>query len=140
MTWRQRWRRDPERGDSAVFVLLIAPVVIILVGLVVDGAGKIQAQEQATVVAQSAARAGVNAGVPADLPPGREITLAPAQAQAAAQAYLGAAGLEGTAVADTQTVTVATSKTYTTKFLSLIGINTLQGYGTGSAQLLSEGP
>lgn len=128
---------DRERGDASVFVVLMAPVLVVVAGLVVDGAGQVQAQERAIAVAQSAARAGVNGGVPDELEAG-VVRLNPASAQSAAQTYLGAAGVSGSATASEQDVTVSTSVAYQTKFLSIIGITTLEGTGTGSAQLLSE--
>ena len=57
-----------------------------------------------------------------------------------AQNYLMAAGVTGEATATPNTVTVSTTVAYQTKFLSLIGINSLEGHGTGAAQLLYEAP
>jgi Flp pilus assembly protein TadG len=131
-----RLRRVRERGDSALAFVLLVPVLILVVGLVVDSAGQIQAGEQATTVAQAAARAGANGGADPELPSSGPVGVTPGQAIASANQYLAAAGLSGTVAVDGQTVTVTTHKEYRTKFLSIF-VSTLTGTGTGSAQLLS---
>lgn len=125
-----------ERGDAAVAFVLLVPVLVLVVGLVVDGAGQIQASEQATTIAQSAARAGANGGVSAKLPSSGAANISAGQAIAAANNYLAAAGVTGTVQVNGQTVTVTAQKDYPTKFLSMF-VGTLHGKGTGSAQLLS---
>jgi Flp pilus assembly protein TadG len=125
----------PERGDSSILLLLLVPVLLLVVGLVVDGGGKIQADEEATLVAQSAARAGVNAAVNPDLGTSGTARISPGQAIQAANAYLATAGVSGHATANSQTVTVTAQIPYTPKFLP---VGTLTGEGSGSAELLQE--
>lgn len=120
-------------------LVLLAPVLMIVVGLAIDGAGQVQAREQATAVAQEAARAGTNAAAANDLGNGAPTLVVPTAINSA-QNYLAAAGVSGTATATPNTVTVTTTVTYQTKFISLIGINSLEGHGTGAAQLLYEAP
>lgn len=133
---KAKLRLSKERGDAAVAFVLLVPVLILVVGLVVDGAGQIQASEQATTIAQGAARAGANGGVSAKLPSSGAANISAGQGIAAASQYLAAAGVAGTVEVNGRTVTVTASKDYKTKFLSLI-VGTLAGKGTGSAQLLS---
>lgn len=125
-----------ERGDAAVAFVLLVPALILVIGLVVDGAGQMQASEQATSIAQSAARAAANAGVSAKLPSTGVANISAGQAITAANSYLAAAGVTGTVQVNGQTVTVTVQKDYSTKFLSMF-VGTLAGKGTGSAQLLS---
>lgn len=133
---KTKLRRAKERGDSALAFVLLVPVLVLVVGLVVDGAGQMQAAEQATVIAQSAARAGANGGASAKLPSSGAANISAGQAIRAANNYLSAAGVSGIVAVSGQTVTVTASKTYSTKFLSMF-VGTLTGKGTGSAQLLS---
>lgn len=52
------WRGD--RGTLSLFVVMFAPVVVLLAGLLVDGGIAINARMRAADVAQQAARAGAN--------------------------------------------------------------------------------
>jgi Flp pilus assembly protein TadG len=42
---RTKFLRARELGDSAVAFVLLVPVLILVIGLVVDGAGQMQASE-----------------------------------------------------------------------------------------------
>ena len=126
------WHRA-EHGDSSIMLLLIVPVLFLLIGLIVDGGGKIQADEEATLIAQSAARAGVNAAV---LPTvsGR-VRISSSQAVSAAHAYLARAGVDGHATASTSGVSVTAYVDYRPKLLPL---GTLRGEGRGRAEALTN--
>jgi Flp pilus assembly protein TadG len=133
---KAKLRLARERGDAAVAFVLLVPVLILVVGLVVDGAGQIKASEQATTIAQGAARAGANGGVSAKLPSSGAANISAGQAINAANQYLAASGITGNVEVNGRTVTVTAHKDYKTKFLSMF-VGTLTGKGTGSAQLLS---
>ena len=126
--------------------LLVATAVFL--GLVIDGGAKITASNKANATAQEAARAGVQAattfGVGGVAPGATQAALGGsgasvnvARAAAAAQSYLAAAGVAGTATpagADSLRVTVTIAEP--TKVLSLIGIGSFAVTGTADARIL----
>ncbi|MEJ8655003.1 pilus assembly protein TadG-related protein [Streptomyces sp. MS1.AVA.4] len=136
-----------DRGGVTVFVAVCVVALIGIIGLAVDGGGKLRAVERADFIATEAARAGGQAIDPAQAISGEAITVDPQTAQAAAQAYLRAAGVAGTVAVsgDGKTLTVTTTGSYATKFLSVVGIGSLSVSGHGKATLLHgvtapEGP
>lgn len=82
---------DGERGSATIWVLMLAAVAILLTVLLVDGAAKMRANEQAVWQAGEAARYAVNAVGPRPGPDAAGV------AAHAARAYLSAAGVTGTA-------------------------------------------
>ncbi|HEV7948123.1 MAG TPA: pilus assembly protein TadG-related protein [Glaciihabitans sp.] len=124
-----------ERGNITLPLLILVVAFLLFVGIVVDGSGKIQAGDRANQIAQSAARVGANSLTGAAIATG-SLQLDGAQAQASALSYLTAAGVNGTATVDGNTITVTVTEEYPTVFLSIIGINTLVGSGTASARLI----
>lgn len=121
-----------ERGSATPFILILAVGLLIMVGLVVDGGGQVNAKDQANSVAQSAARAAV---VNISDATGGTPVIDAASAQTAAQTYIAAAGKTGTVTINGNNVTVTVTSNYQTVFLSLAGINTLTGSATSTAQL-----
>lgn len=91
--WGQ-WQQD--RGSIAVYTAVCAVALLALVGLLVDGYGRVRAVELADALATEAARAGSEAVDPAQAVPGRAAVVAPQAARAAAQAYLQARGASAT--------------------------------------------
>ncbi|MGW7362927.1 pilus assembly protein TadG-related protein [Streptomyces sp. NPDC054841] len=149
VTHQMRRGRDRlnDRGGVTVFVAVCVVALIGIIGLAVDGGGKLRATERADYIATEAARAGGQAIDPAQAISGQAITVDPQAAQAAAQAYLGSAGVAGTVAvsADGKTLTVTTTDSYATKFLPVVGIGSLSVSGQGTATLLHgvtapEGP
>lgn len=139
--------RFDDRGGITVFVAVCVIALLGIIGLAIDGGGKMRATESADFIATEAARAGGQAIDPAQAVPGEAITVDPQAAQAAAQAYLSSKGTAGTAIvsADGKTLTVTTKDSYATKFLSVAGIGSLAVTGHGEATLLHgvttpEGP
>ncbi|WP_415954415.1 TadE/TadG family type IV pilus assembly protein [Streptomyces sp. KLOTTS4A1] len=140
-TWVVRTlRRGGDRGSVEVAMPLIALTLFIILGLVVDGGGALNANSQATYVAQEAARAGAQRIDPGQAITGEAIVVDPDAAAAAAQAYLAAHDLEGTTrvSADGKTLFVTVTGTYDTTFASLIGYDTLPVTGEGQATLLHQ--
>ena len=111
---------------------IIAPALLVLVGLVVDGGGQLAAVRQAEGVAAQAARAGVD-GMPATLNGGAS----PQFAKQAAEQYLRDARVSGTVSVAGDVVTVRTTVSYQTVFLGLIGVHTLEGEGQASARMIT---
>lgn len=129
--------RADERGSLSAYVLITIVVLIVVTGLVVDSAGKYQEDARAQQLASNAARAAVNS-ISGDTVYIGSLNLNAAQAETVARDYLAAAGVTGTVTVAGQVVSVETETVYTTKFLSLIGANTLPGKGSASAELITQ--
>lgn len=121
-----------------MFVAVVTVVLLGIIGLVVDGGGKLRATERADAIAIEAARAGGQAIDPTQAIPGNAIRVDPAAAQAAAAAYLQQAGATGTTAisSDGTQLTVTITATYATKFLPAVGISSMAVTGHGHATLL----
>lgn len=139
MTHRQRLRgQDAERGALGVFLAVLVPGLLLIIGLAVDGGAKVAATQRANAIADEAARAGGQAlDVSAAL--AGDVRVDPAAAVAAAQNYLERNGVQGAvAVVDGDTLTVTTTITEPTAFLGLIGIQTMNVEGSGTADLITD--
>jgi Flp pilus assembly protein TadG len=125
-----------ERGSVSIWIATCAMVMIILVGLAVDLGGQVYAQQHARDVAGQAARAGgQQLQVPAAVR-GDAAQADPARAAAAARAYLAGSDVTGSVtIRGGDTVVVHTTATYQTKFLGIIGIDSLAATGTGTARI-----
>lgn len=131
----QRLRRE-DRGSIIPFVLVISVAIILAIGLGVDGAGMVHAQQKARDDAAQAARAGGEQLNTSAAMQGDAAQVDPAVAVGAAQSYLAAAGTTGSAQIDGGvTLTVTTTASYHTRFLNIIGIDDLTVHGTSTAQL-----
>ncbi|WP_369776301.1 pilus assembly protein TadG-related protein [Streptomyces sp. R33] len=134
--WHSRLHED--RGGIAIYTAIVTVALLAIIGLAIDGGGKLRATERADAVAMEAARAAGQAIDPAAAVTGAAVRVDPAAAQAAAQAYLARAGTQGSAAlsADGTQLTVTVHDTYPTKFLALIGLGSMDVTGHGSAHLL----
>lgn len=130
-----RRRLAGERGSSNLFLVLTVVTLVVIVGLVVDGAGKVQASAGAQHVAASAARAAISS-LAGDTVGGRPIAIDAAAAEQAAIDAVSAAGMSGTATVSGDVITVTASTSYSTLFVSLIGIESLPATGEARAQLI----
>ncbi|MFF0220102.1 pilus assembly protein TadG-related protein [Streptomyces vinaceus] len=139
-TLRTWWsgRLQEDRGGIAVYTAIVTVALLAIIGLAIDGGGKLRATERADATAMEAARAAGQAIDPAAAITGTAVRLDPAAAQAAAQAYLARAGTQGSAAlsADGTQLTVTVHDTYPTKFLAIAGIGSMDVTGHGSARLL----
>ncbi|MFE6020808.1 pilus assembly protein TadG-related protein [Streptomyces sp. NPDC056441] len=136
---RRRRDRYDDRGGVTVFVAVCVIALIGIIGIAIDGGGKMRAVERADHLAGEAARAGGQAIDPAQAVTGKAIVVDPQAAAAAAQAYLQSAGATGTVSVsgDGKTITVTIADSYDTKFLSVAGIGSLAVTGHGKATLLN---
>jgi len=132
------WRNRGERGGSQSILLLGVVVALVLsAGLVVDGGRKTAAARDAEAVAAGAARAGLNAAATGRLA-GRADTTA---AVSAARSFLaGAPDVSGSVqLLSGGRLQVTTQSTKSTRYLSIIGINTVTGRGQATAELIESG-
>ncbi|MFI5831991.1 pilus assembly protein TadG-related protein [Streptomyces sp. NPDC051578] len=133
---RSRLRGD--EGGIAIYTAIVTVALLGIIGLAIDGGGKLRATERADAVAMEAARAAGQAIDPATAITGGQVRADPAAAQAAAQAYLTRAGTQGTTAlsGDGTRLTVTVHDTYNTKFLAIAGIGSMGVSGHGTARLL----
>jgi hypothetical protein len=136
---RQRARVRRDEGRIALLVLVLAVAVLAMIGLSVDGGGKVRALERADDLAAEAARAAGQQILAPQAIQGGEKVVDPSQAVDAAQQYLAAAGVTGTvAVApDGRHITVTVTIVYRTIFLGVIGIQTLTATRHATAVLVT---
>ena len=130
-------RSRDERGSISVWFATAALAMIILVGMAVDLGGKVHTQQQARSAAAQAARTGAQEVQGSTAGRGEDLRVDLTAAKTAATDYLRAAGVEGTVrVVDGDTLIVTTTDTYTSKFLGIIGLDTMQVTGEASARLI----
>lgn len=129
--------RHDEEGSLAPLIPVCALALIIIIGLVTDGAGKIQTHENARQVAAAAARAATNALANNTVDSGH-LALNPQEAISLADDYIQAAGMTGQAYVTDDTITVTTHETYQTKFVNLIGITSLDVTAQAAAKTITE--
>lgn len=134
---------EPGAADRGSLTLMLAVMFVSLLalsGLVIDGGAKLAAAENATSVAQEAARAGaglVNRGTAyAD----GTFIVDEGQAIAAADQYLATAGYAGSAEPGpgANTIEVNVTVTEPTRVLSIIGIDSMSATGTATARLVAR--
>lgn len=130
-----------ETGRVSVFLAIALAGVLILIGMVDDGGGRLRARQRADNIAAEAARAAGQAINGPSAIEGGEKLLDPAEAVRAARAYLAAAHVTGTATVgrDLKSVQVDVQITEPTAMLSLIGISSYQVTGHATA-ILVTGP
>ena len=54
---RRRQQPDAERGAIGVFLVVLVPGLLLIIGLAVDGGAKVQATQRANAIADEAAEA-----------------------------------------------------------------------------------
>jgi hypothetical protein len=139
---RRALHRD-ERGQAiSVMAVGLVAALIMMAGLVVDGGQKATAVSRAESVAAGAARAAADAGAAGTLDPGTDGGLATDRARRAAEAYLRSADIgagltvHGSARVSGDRVVVSTRTRVSTIFLSVIGIDHLDGMGQATARVV----
>lgn len=130
-------RTRDQRGSVTAWMATGAFVMATLVGLAVDLGGQVHAQQRAHDVAAQAARTGAQEVQAAPAVQGRYARIDTGAARQAAQAYLSAAGIRGTAsVSNGDQIVVETRDTYRTKFLGIVGITNVTVRGEATAHLV----
>ncbi|WP_154793237.1 pilus assembly protein TadG-related protein [Occultella kanbiaonis] len=133
-------RVDTERGSITPAAVMFSIVLLLIIGLVVDGGRKLNAVARAGDVAAQAAHAAAQQLDAGTVLLGGGAIVDPAQAHAAGQAVLAAAGMTGEVVVDGDRVLVTATCSRPTAFLSLINITTVQGTGSAEVRLATGGP
>ena len=128
-----------DEGRIALLVIVLTVAVLAMIGLSVDGGGKVRALERADNLASEAARAAGQAILAPQAIEGGDKVVDPAAAVAAAQDYLSAAGVTGvvTVSPDRKHITVSVTIVYSTVFLGLVGIDTLTATRQATAVLVA---
>lgn len=120
----------------SVLVLMLMGAMIATAGLVVDGGQKVTAATRAETAAVGASRAAGNAAATQQLG-GRNSAEA---ATRAAKAYLaGQPGVSGSVSVAGGVVSIQTTATESTIFLSAIGIGQVTGQGNAEANIVPTG-
>ena len=113
---------------------VVMVVLVMAIGLVVDGGAQTATKARAEAVAAEAARAGANAGAGSSLQGGDMST----SARLAAQRVLEARGMSGTIRIESGNISVDTHTSTSTTFLSLAGITELRARGSATARLVDS--
>ena len=136
-----RWGRRTaarDEGRIALLVIVLTVAVLAMIGLSVDGGGKVRALRKADNLAAEAARAAGQAIQGSQAIPGGEKVVDPVPAVQAAQSYLAAAGVSGTVTVsqDRKQITVTVTIVYDTVFLDLVGLDSLPATRQATAVLV----
>lgn len=131
--------RDRDRGALSLMIVILFVALLLLAGIVVDGGAKLTADENATALAQEAARAGATTVDASAAYSTGSLVVGEAAAITAAGQYLVAAGYRDFTVTGDgdKAITVRVTITERTRFLSLIGVRTFSTTGTATAQLVT---
>lgn len=124
----------------STYFALSTLAILMVMGLLVDGGGALNAANRATSLAQEAARTAGQQIDPAQAIEGTAITIDPDAAAAAAQDYLAAAGVQGTVTVTDGglSILVTVNDTYDTFFAQFVGKGTIHVTGTATAHLQTQ--
>jgi Flp pilus assembly protein TadG len=117
-----------------LFLVLLSTAIFGFGGVVNDAGSALVAARRVTDIAETAARAGVQAGTTPDAP--GAATLDPERARTAAAAFLAGQGLLGDVLAGSDQVKVTVHLREPTSLLRAVGIDHLDVSGTGVARPL----
>lgn len=130
--WLQPERRD--RGFATAFAVALLVALIAAVGLSIDGGGAAAAKARVATAAAESARAGADAIDIVHFRQSGMVRLDPPAAEAAARAWLTAAGMDGTVTATQADVTVTAETSYDTQILSAVGFSVFNVTATATAE------
>ena len=136
---KSRHNRNDVGALSIWVVLTAATAFLAIVGLVADGGRILNTRASLDRAAAQAARAGADQLSAAGIRDGNNDVSA-SQAVTAAQKYLAAAGIQGTATVNGQTVTVTVHQAVQPQILGTFGMPTINVTETESAQGIQGGP
>ena len=127
-----------DRGAVTLFVAIAMVGLLALAGLVVDGGAKVRAVQRADRVAAEAARAAGQAIDLGGVLEGSDVRVDRRAALVAAESYLRASGVEGSArvVDGGSGIAVTTTTSVPTVFLGLIGVPQFTVRGSAEAALV----
>ncbi|MET8520823.1 pilus assembly protein TadG-related protein [Nocardioides sp. NPDC004968] len=125
-----------ERGTATIWMVTAAFAMSILVGLAVDLGGQAHAQQRTHDLAAQAARTGAEEVQAAPAIEGRYAHIDTAAAGRAAHSYLAQSGVNGAVRVRGDRIHVRATDTYRTRFLSIIGINSVRVHGDAEAELV----
>jgi Flp pilus assembly protein TadG len=130
---------DDERGSLTLMLAVLFVSLLAIAGIVVDGGAKLDAAQNAVAAAQEAARAGAGMVNRTKAYSAGSFTVQRDQALAAARQYLGTAGYRDFTIAavGADSIQVRVTVTEPTKFLSLIGIDSMTATGSATASLVA---
>ena len=130
--------RTNDSGQATAFLIVMAAALLLLVAFVFDIGGALAERNRTLQIAQEAARAGAQQ---IDLAAYRDdgtVSLDPAAATSAAEAFLTDTGVQGTATVEDDVVTVTAQVSYTFRLLPL-GARTASGTA-GAAPVTDADP
>lgn len=130
---RLRDKLHDDSGIATLYFVIMVPMFLGLVGLVLVGAGKVQANQQAYSIAAGAARAAANAVSGQAIINGTAV-IDGGRAASAANGYLSAAGVGGSVAVDGDRITVTVTDTY--DFVLLPGSAAIEAVAT--AELITQ--
>ncbi len=142
MESKARVRNDPgDRGSLSVMVAIMLTAIILLVGLTIDGGGKMRADAKADDYAQEAARAAGQAIDPTRAIPGDAIVVPELAAKEAARKYLAATpvpqeSIDVQVVDGGRTIQVRLTLEYKTVVAAFFGADTISVKGYARAGLV----
>ena len=127
-----------DQGSITAFTAVVFLALLGLAGLVVDGGMALNARVQALGQAEDAARAGAGAVDTDALRLDHTVVLRPQAAQQQALDFLAGSGATGTALADTQSITVTVTTHVSTHLLTLLGITEITESGSATAHPVTQ--
>jgi Flp pilus assembly protein TadG len=132
------WRSGSDTGSITLMLVALFVALIALAGIVIDGGAKLNQAENATAIAQEAARAGAGMVNQANAYSTGSFTVDQGQAITAAQRYLASAGYHGSVTpVGTESIEVTVTVTGPTRVLSIIGIDSMTSTGSATALLVT---
>jgi hypothetical protein len=140
---RQPRGAQAERGSLTLMLAVMFVALLALAGIVIDGGAKLTAAENATAIAQEAARAGAGMVNPATAYSSGSFVVDVSEARQAAEQYLAQSwvvgqGYRGSVTrVGTHSIEVTVNVTQPTKVLSIIGIDSVSATGTATANLIA---
>ena len=133
----RRCRKRRDGGQVTAFVVVMTIAILALAGLVLDAGLAVSTKVEAVSAAQSAARAGARElDVPALRATG-VVRLDPGKARAAAQDWLGRAGLSGSVTVTGNQVTVSVATARRTQLLHIVGVASIPITATATADAIA---
>lgn len=137
---RDPGRRGRDRGSLSIMTAIMLTAIILLVGLTVDGGGKMRADARADDLAEEAARAAGQAIDPRLAIPGEEIVVDRTAARIAVESYLAGqrdvAGHDVEFADDNRSIEVFVKIEYHTVVAGFFGKSTILVNGQGRAGLV----